>query len=91
MRFFFALPDAILFVVMDADCTNAYSNAPPPTQSVYVRFDDDSSRHGNEADRSLVLPVLKALQGHPEADALRAAVSPLKRASRTAIPRATTA
>jgi hypothetical protein len=27
-------------------------------------------RHGKDIDRSLVLPVLKALQGHPEAGAL---------------------
>jgi hypothetical protein len=41
----------------------------------YVRIDDAyadcyRSRHGKEVDRSLVLLVLKALQGHPEAGAL---------------------
>jgi hypothetical protein len=62
------------FVVMGADCTNAYSNSPSPTQAIYVRIDDAyadwyRSRHEKEVDRSLVLPVLKALQGHPEAGA----------------------
>jgi hypothetical protein len=60
---------------MGADCTNAYSNAPLPTKLTYVRIDDTCvdwcrSRHGSEVDCSLVLPVLKALQGHPEDSAL---------------------
>jgi hypothetical protein len=75
MRLFFALSAAMGFVVMGADCTNAYTNSPSPTQATYVRIDDAHanwyrSRHGKEVDRSLVLPVLKALQGHPEAGAL---------------------
>jgi hypothetical protein len=72
MRLFFALSAAMGFVVMGADCTNAYANSPSPTQATYVRIDDAyadwyRSRHGKEVDRSLVLPVLKAFQGHPEA------------------------
>jgi hypothetical protein len=75
MRLFFALSAAMGFVVMGADCTNAYANSLSPTQATYVRIDDAytdwyHSRHGNEVDRSLVLPVLKALQGHPEAGTL---------------------
>jgi hypothetical protein len=63
------------FDVMCADCTNAYANFPSSTQATYVRIDDTytdwyRSRHGKEVDRSLVLPVLKALQGHPEAGPL---------------------
>jgi hypothetical protein len=45
------------FVVMAADCTNAYVN--------WYR-----SRYRNEVDRSLVLPVLKALLGHLEVGVL---------------------
>jgi hypothetical protein len=75
MRLFYALSAAMGFVVMGADCTNAYANSPSPTQSTYVRIDDAyadwyRSCHGKEVDRSFVLPVLKALQGHPEAGAL---------------------
>jgi hypothetical protein len=75
MRLFFALSAAITFVVMDADCTNAYANSPSPTQARNVRINDAyvywyRSRHGKEVDRSLVLPVLKAFPGHPEAGAL---------------------
>jgi hypothetical protein len=73
--FVLRLSAAVGFVVMGADCTNAYANSPSPTQSTYVRIDDAyadwyRSHHGKEADLSFVLPVLKALQGHPEAGAL---------------------
>jgi hypothetical protein len=75
MRLFFALSAAMSFVVMGADCTNTYANSPSPTQATYVRIDDAYAnwylfRQGKEGDRSLVLPVLKALEGHPEAGAL---------------------
>jgi hypothetical protein len=39
MRLFFAL-SAMSFVVMSADCTNAHTNAPSPTQPAYARIDD---------------------------------------------------
>jgi hypothetical protein len=72
MRLFFTLSAAMGFVVMGADCTNAYANSPSPTQPTYARIDDTfvdwyRSSHGKEVDRSSILPVLKALQGHPEA------------------------
>jgi hypothetical protein len=75
IRLFFALSTAMGIVVMGADCANAYTNSPSPTQPTYVQIDDAyadwyRSRHGKEADSSLVLPVLKALQGHPDAGAL---------------------
>jgi hypothetical protein len=69
MRLFFALTAAMGFVVIGADCTKAYVNSPSPAQPTYIRIGDAKiewyrSRHGKEVDRSLVLPVLKALQGH---------------------------
>jgi hypothetical protein len=75
IRLFFALSAAMDFVVMGAYCTNAYANYSSPPQATYVRIDDAyadwyCSRHRKEVDRSLVLPVLKALQGYPEAGAL---------------------
>jgi hypothetical protein len=62
-------------VVMSAACTNTYANAPWPGQPTYARIDDAyadcyRARHGKEADRSLVLPVLKAFLEHPDAGAL---------------------
>jgi hypothetical protein len=76
MRLFFALSTAMSFVVKGADYTNAYAKPPSPKQPTYVRIDDAfvdwyRSHHGNEVGRLLVLLVLKALQGHPEAGALR--------------------
>jgi hypothetical protein len=64
------------YVVMGADYTNARANSPSPTQPTYVQIDDTyadwyRSHNGKEVDHLLVLPVLKALQGHPEAGALR--------------------
>jgi hypothetical protein len=52
-------------------CANASSRSQPTN----VRVDDIyadcyRSHHGKEVDRSVVLPVLKALQEHPAASAL---------------------
>jgi hypothetical protein len=52
MCLFSALSAAMGFVVMGADCTNAFDDA---------HADWYRSRHGNEVDCLLVLPVLKAL------------------------------
>jgi hypothetical protein len=75
MRLFLALSAAMGFVLMGAYCTSPNANSPSPTQAIYVRIYDaytdwHRSRYGKEADRSLVLPVLKAFQGHPGAIAL---------------------
>ena len=40
MRLFFALSTAISFVVLGADCSNAYASSPSPTQPTYVRIND---------------------------------------------------
>jgi hypothetical protein len=65
------------FVVIRVDCADAYTygNAPSPSQPRYVWNDDVyadryRSRYGEKVDHSLVLPVLNALQGQPEAGAL---------------------
>jgi Reverse transcriptase (RNA-dependent DNA polymerase) len=75
MRLFFALASGLGLILYGADCTNAYANAPSPTHPTYLRIDDMYAdwylrRFGVDVDRGMVLPVLKALQGHPEAGAL---------------------
>ena len=75
MRLFFALSAALGLVVLSTDADNAYANSPAPKTPTYVRIDDAYAewyyhRYGKNIDRSLVLPVLHALQGHPEAGAL---------------------
>jgi hypothetical protein len=64
MRLFLSLSAVTVLVLMGADYTDAYANAPSPTQPTYVRIDDAyvdwfRSRHGKEVDHSLMLPVLK--------------------------------
>jgi hypothetical protein len=63
-------------IVTTADSTNAYQHSPPPSTACFLEIDDAyaswySKRHGKVLDRkALVVPVLKALQGHPEAGRL---------------------
>ena len=75
MRMFFALCAQEGFVCLKVDATNAYANSPPPEQPTFVRIDDQyadwyEARFGVPIDRSMVLPVQHALQGHPESGAL---------------------
>ena len=74
-RVFFALCAGLGLTALSADATNAYANSPPPTVPTFVRIDDAyadwyKERFGVDLDRRMVLPVLHALQGHPEAGAL---------------------
>jgi hypothetical protein len=76
MRLFYALAAAESMIVTTADSTNAYQHSPPPSTACFLEIDDAyaswySKRHGKVLDRkALVVPVLKALQGHPEAGRL---------------------
>ena len=75
MRLFFALSSALGLTVLKTDANNAYANSPAPQVPTFVRIDDAYAewyytKHGIHLDRSLVLPVLHALQGHPESGAL---------------------
>jgi Reverse transcriptase (RNA-dependent DNA polymerase) len=71
MRLFFGLCAAKGLVIYGADATNAFANSPPPSVPTFVHIDDAYfdwylDRHGVALDRRQVLPVLHALQGHPE-------------------------
>jgi hypothetical protein len=62
-------------LIRSADCTNVDIQAPPPSSQTYLTIDDAyvdwyKKRFGKQLDRSLVLPIKKTLQGHPEAGAL---------------------
>jgi KUP system potassium uptake protein len=76
MRLFFALATASNYVITVADTTNAYQQSPPPTRQCYLTIDDAyrswcQKRFNMTVDsRTHVIPVLKALQGHPEAGVL---------------------
>ena len=76
MRLFFAIAAAESMTVTFGDTTNAFQQAPAPTEKCYLTIDDAymswyKKRHGSPLDpRTHVIPVHKALQGHPEAGAL---------------------
>jgi Reverse transcriptase (RNA-dependent DNA polymerase) len=71
-RAFTSLAASNGMLVWFLDATNAYANSPGPQTPTYVYIDANyaawyAARHGVHLDRSLVLPVQHALQGHPEA------------------------
>jgi hypothetical protein len=73
---FFAVAASQNKLVTFADTTNAFQQAPPPTEQCYLEIDDDYTswylkRLGKDIDRAkYVIPLGRALQGHLEAGAL---------------------
>lgn len=66
-------------IVMGADASNAFAEAPPPKAPLYVVVDQQfrewwKSKVRGEIEKSWVLPVKHALQGHPESPQLWAAM-----------------
>ncbi len=75
MKMFFALATALDMAIISADATNAYANSPPPEVPTFVWVDDPYidwyfEKFGEKLTKDMVLPVLHALQGHPESGAL---------------------
>jgi len=76
MCLFFALAALHALIVIVADTSNAFQQSPPPTEQCYLQIDDAYrswyKKHYNmDIDPSThVVPLHKALQGHPEAGAL---------------------
>jgi hypothetical protein len=77
MRLFYAIAGTKGLIITGADCTNAYANAPPPTTTCYLEVDEafiewHGRRYKDRPQPKLgqVVPILRALQGHPEAGAL---------------------
>ena len=71
---FWSLTSSLNYVVCGIDIVNGYAHAPPPDIQTYIVIDDQYAdwyrfTYNKEIDRSLVIPVGKALQGHPEAGA----------------------
>ena len=76
-RCFWAAAAINNYVVIGADASNAFAEAPPPVAPLYVRIDENYKRwykHKYPDKPSLpddyVLRVKKALQGHPESPRL---------------------
>jgi hypothetical protein len=76
MRLLFALAAIHCLIISFGDTTNAFQQSPPPTRKCYLRIDDAYAswyyKHfGMLLERSAyVIPVERALQGHPEAGCL---------------------
>jgi hypothetical protein len=72
MRIFGAIVTIRGQVAVGADAINAFAQAAPPKEPTFVRMDDQMAEWleettGKRPYRTLVLPVLWALQGHPSA------------------------
>ena len=71
-RLFFAIAADQNLRIYGEDIKDAYAHLPRPEIPTYVSIDNQYSdwytyRYDKPIDRRKVLPVLKALQGHPEA------------------------
>jgi hypothetical protein len=72
MRIFWAIVAIRGWVAVGADAINAFAQADPPEEPTLIRIDDQMAEciediNSTQPDRSQVLPVLCALQGHPAA------------------------
>ena len=74
-RLFFAIAAEKNLLVFGGDAKDAYGHSPGPERDTYVIIDDAYAewhkwKYGVDIDRRKVLPVLRALQGHPESGRL---------------------
>ena len=76
-RIFWAATAINNFITIGADASNAFAEAPPPKEPLYVTIDQQyrewyQTRYPNEPPipKGYVLPVKGALQGHPESPRL---------------------
>ena len=73
-RIFWSLAISLNNVVCGIDIVNGYAHAPPLDIPTYLVIDEQYAhwylqKFNEEVDRDLVIPIGKALQGHPEARA----------------------
>ena len=74
-RIFWAAAASKNFIVRGCDASNAFAEAPPPKHPLFVRIDKPfrdwwASKKRPPIPDNFVLPVRKALQGHPESPRL---------------------
>ena len=72
LRLFFALAAADNLIVFGGDARDAFAHSPGPTVPTFLRLDEAfiewyHTRFGVRLPRHQVLPIKRALQGHPEA------------------------
>ena len=71
-RLFLALSASLNYLLFGGDAQDAFAHSPAPTVPTFVSIDDAYSdwyfdKYGICLEKGMVLPVLHALQGHPEA------------------------
>jgi hypothetical protein len=74
-RIFYAVAAAENLLVFGADVSNAFGEAPPPKQGFYIRPDTAfrewyKAHYNSDIPDGWVIPVLAAMQGHPESPRL---------------------
>eukprot|EP00804_Cyclotella_cryptica_P009461 CCRYP_017762-RA/>CCRYP_017762-RA protein AED:0.40 eAED:0.40 QI:0/-1/0/1/-1/1/1/0/256 len=74
-RIFYAIAAAENLLVFRADVSNAFGEAPPPKQGFFIKPDKPYhdwylARYGIPIPAGWVIPVLAAMQGHPESPRL---------------------
>jgi hypothetical protein len=75
-QIFYAITAAENLIIFGADVSNAFPEAPPPTHGFYIRpdkaFHDWWVNHKKQlpVPPAAVIPVLLAMQGHPESPRL---------------------
>ncbi|GFH45233.1 hypothetical protein CTEN210_01707 [Chaetoceros tenuissimus] len=74
-RIFWATAAMKNLKVYGADVSNAFAEAPPPKAPLYVTIDNQfrewyKERTGKDIPRDYVLPIKRAIQGHPESPRL---------------------
>jgi hypothetical protein len=69
-RLFYAISAAENLLIFGDDVSNAFSEAPPPKQGFYIQPDRWTAKGHGPLDHDSVIPVMKAMQGHPESSRL---------------------
>ena len=74
-RLFLAIAASLNLRIYGGDAKDAYAHSPGPEIPTYMSIDDAYAewfreKNGYDIDRRQILPVLKALQGHPESGRL---------------------
>ncbi len=75
-RLFYAVAAAEILLIYGADVSNAFAEAPPPKQGFYIypdkAFHDWWVHHKKQPPLKdgQVIPILSAMQGHPESPRL---------------------
>ena len=76
MKLFFAIAAVSNKIILIADTTNAYQQSPPPTKPCFLEIDEAyrswyNKKFKKDIDpQEFIIPLGRALQGHPEAGAL---------------------